>query len=131
MSLPEFTHGFNAFEAQAVVRAIDSGKTDDVYLLDVREDFEVAAVPPLPHAIVIPFRDLDDAFKMWGSAFKTKYGVRKPGKKDRILVYAFNARRAANAALYLGERGYKLTAFLNAKLSEYLESTQSEVDEDL
>ncbi|KAI5690779.1 hypothetical protein MNV84_01212 [Leishmania braziliensis] len=131
MSLPDFTHPFNVYEAQAVVRALEAGRTSGVYLLDVREEFEVKAVPPLPHALVIHFRDLHTAMRMWASSFQSKYGVRKPSKKDRILVYALNQQRAASGASYLVERGYKSAVFLNAKISEYLDSTQNELDEDL
>ncbi|KAK7197358.1 hypothetical protein NESM_000683100 [Novymonas esmeraldas] len=131
MSLPEFTHPFSIYETQAVVRALESGSAAGVYLFDVREDFEVKAVPPLPRAVVVHFRDLEAAMKMWGAPFKNKYGVPKPSKKDRILVYALNARRASSAAAYLVEIGYRHTAYLGATLSEYLDSTQGGLEEDL
>ncbi|AYU76594.1 conserved hypothetical protein [Leishmania major strain Friedlin] len=131
MSLPEFTHAFNVYEAQAVVRALQAGSANGVYLLDVREEFEVQAVRPLPHALVIYFRDFYDAMQMRESAFQRKYGVRKPHKKDRILVYALNQVRASSAATYLAARGYKSVVFLDAKMSEYLDSTQNKLDEDL
>ncbi|KAG5485576.1 hypothetical protein LSCM1_07665 [Leishmania martiniquensis] len=131
MPLPEFTHPFNVYEAQAVVRALAARSMSGVHLLDVREEYEVQAIPPLPQALVIHFRDLNADMRMWDSTFQRKYGVQKPRKKDRILVYAANQRRAASAATYLVECGYKSVVFLNAKMSEYLDLTQNEVDEDL
>ncbi|GET86404.1 hypothetical protein, conserved [Leishmania tarentolae] len=131
MPLPEFTHPFNVYEAQEVVRALQAGTESGVYLLDVREEFEVQAVRPLPHALVIYFRDFHGAIQMRESAFQRKYGVRKPHKNDRILVYALNQLRASSAGSYLHAHGYKFVVFLNAKLSEYLDSTQNKLDEDL
>ncbi|KAG5511122.1 hypothetical protein GH5_07329 [Leishmania sp. Ghana 2012 LV757] len=131
MSLPEFTHPFNVYEAEAVVRALEARGVNGVHLLDVREEYEVQAVPPLPRALVIHFRDLHAAMRMWGSTFHRKYGVQKPHKTDRILVYASNQRRAASGATYLAEFGYKSVVFLNAKMSEYLDLTRNEVNEDL
>ncbi|KAG5510604.1 hypothetical protein JKF63_06902 [Porcisia hertigi] len=131
MSLPDFTHPFNVYEAQAVVRALKSGGTSGVYLLDLREEFEVQALAPLPHALVIHLRDLDASMQMWDKDFRRKYGVRKPRKKDRILVYASNERRAASGSAFLTWHGYKSVVYMNAKMSEYLELTQGELDEDL
>ncbi|KPA77725.1 putative mitochondrial hypothetical protein [Leptomonas pyrrhocoris] len=131
MSLPAFDHPFDVFELQAVVHALDKDRTLGVYILDVREDYEVAAVPPLPHAIVMPMRDFEKALNMWGSEFQRRYNARKPGKKDRIVVYAYNGIRAAAAAMMLNNRGYKQAVYLNATLAAYLEQTQNELNEDL
>jgi rhodanese-related sulfurtransferase len=131
MSLPSFDHAFNVQELQAVVHALDKGRTDGVFIIDAREDFEVAAVPPLRHALVIPIRDIERALKMWGSEFQKKYNARKPAKKDRIVVYALNGRRAMSAAAMLEGLGYKHTVCLASTLMEYLEQTQNEVDDDL
>lgn len=131
MSLPTFDHPFNVYELQAVAHALEKGRADGVYLIDVREDFEIAAVAPLPHAVVVPMRELEKAFHMWGTEFRSKYKARKPDKKDKLVLYALNARRANSAAGLLQARGYRNVAFLNAKLEEYLQLTQNEVDEDL
>lgn len=131
MSIPQFDHHFNPYELQAVVHALDKGRADGVYIIDVREEFEVAAVRPIPHALVIPMRYLEKAFSMWGSEFQKRYNARKPSKTDRIVVYALNGRRAAAGASMLQARGYKNTVCLGASLSEYMELTQNELDEDL
>ncbi|KAL7705063.1 Rhodanese-like domain containing protein [Lotmaria passim] len=131
MSLPSFDHSFSAYELQAVVRAVNNGGVDGIYILDVREDFEVAAMPPLAHAVVIPMRELEKAFNMWKSEFRSKYKARKPTKKDRIVVYALNGRRAHAAAAILNGHGYTNTVALNCKFTEYLELTHNELDGDL
>ena len=89
MSLPSFDHSFSAYELQAVVRAVNNGGVDGVYILDVREDFEVAAMPPLAHAVVIPMRELEKAFNMGKSEFRTKYKARKIGRgawRERVTI---------------------------------------------
>lgn len=131
MSLPDFDHPFNAYELQAVVHALDKGRASGVFIIDVREDFEIASVPPLPHALVIAMRDLETSFNMWGSTFQTKYNARKPSKNDKLVLYALNGRRANSAASILQARGYRHVVCLGAKLSEYLDLTQNELDEDL
>ncbi|KPI89709.1 hypothetical protein ABL78_1202 [Leptomonas seymouri] len=131
MSLPKFDHPFSVDELQAVIHALDKGRADKVYVIDVREDFEVDAVPPLPQATVIPMRDLEKALNMWGSDFQREYNAKKPGKKDRIVLYALNARRAMSASSIMNALGYKYAVCLADTFAEYMERTQGKLDEDL
>lgn len=131
MSTPVFDHSFNSFEVQAVIRALDGGRTSNVFIWDIRDAFERSSWKPLPHAVLVPMGELKMALDMRSSAFETKYRSRKPNTKDKILIYCATQARSGVAVGYLKSRGYVNVVAMQDSLPDYYANTQNNLDEDL
>jgi len=79
----------------------------DIVVLDVRSRDELKEIEPLPTAVNVPIDEVDGAFKLSGSEFKSKYGFEKPEKTKRILVYCKLGMRAQKAGEALQKVGYQ------------------------
>lgn len=112
--------GKNFYELDAIVHARRNGGGEDYTIIDVRDADERLSEGAIPTSINIPANELKSAMKMRSTAFEKKYGVRKPTKKDKIILYCRTSQRSTFSAIYLVNEKYEQVFYLVGGHEEWL-----------
>lgn len=128
---PEYVTPVSVYEVEAITREKADGKASTTYIIDVRDKYEVEDDGMVPQAIHIPVRELNEALRMSGGSFEKRYGVHKPGKRDRIVLYCNSGRVSSSAELYFTNEGYKRVSHIQGGYEEWKKMHKNELDEDL
>nr|CCC95888.1 hypothetical protein, unlikely [Trypanosoma congolense IL3000] len=121
----------NKFHMHALLKSKKNGGSKDVFIIDVREPFEVERYGTIPFATHMPSSEVRNAFRMSPAGFKAKYKVRMPKLSDKIVFFDQRQGRAAAAADMLQSLGYKAATFLADGYGKWSEYGGNEDDEDL
>ncbi|KER20167.1 hypothetical protein T265_15379, partial [Opisthorchis viverrini] len=83
-------------------------RTKNVMLIDVRDPVELEESGRIDGAINIPLDGVEQAFQMEPADFQKKYGVAKPDKSDKNIVFSCRSGKRSLLALKIANRlGYK------------------------
>ncbi|XP_072045921.1 uncharacterized protein [Amphiura filiformis] len=94
-------------------------KKDNVYVIDVREPWEVVEEGSITNALNIPMGYLGFALKMDAESFEKQYGRRKPGPMDEIGFISWQGLRSAGCQLLAQELGYIKSRHFRGGMEKY------------
>lgn len=95
---------------------------ENVRLVDVRNAWELVQVGKIGPSINIPLSDVESAFKLNGTEFKSTYGIEKPALDDCNLVFhCKSGRRSLKAAEIVQNLGYKCPKSLDGGFTAWKE----------
>lgn len=97
---------------------IDLMKKPTFILLDVRRPEEVQ-YGMIPTACNIPLDQLENALKLDNQEFKKKYGIRKPNKDDKMIIYCHSGFRSHSACELALAVGFKDVSNYKGSWSEW------------
>lgn len=121
----------NYYELEAIVHARRNGAGKEYTIIDVRDPDERESEGFVATSINIPAYDLKDAMKMRSGAFEKKYGVAKPSKKDKIILYCNKGQRSSFSAEYLINEKYEKVSYLYGGYEEWHKHQQNAEEADL
>ncbi|ORC84339.1 putative heat shock protein 67B2 [Trypanosoma theileri] len=121
----------NVFEMEALIKSKKEGKNSDVFLVDVRDKFEVEEYGSIPYSIHIPSQEIRHAFRMSESEFRGKYNSRMPRKFDKIVFYDQRNGRSSIAVEVVNAIGFKKATYFAGGYTEWIDKKKNAVDEDL
>ncbi|KAM8709773.1 hypothetical protein ACLKA7_016558 [Drosophila subpalustris] len=78
----------------------------EIYLIDVRNQDELAATGKIPASLNIPLPDLDKALKLSSQDFKQNYGREKPENDADIIFTCRSGKRAQDAEVIAKNAGF-------------------------
>ncbi|KAH9586377.1 Rhodanese-like domain [Trypanosoma melophagium] len=121
----------NLFEMEALVRSKKERKNSDVFIVDVRDKFEVEEYGTIPFSLHIPLSEIRRAFRMSESEFRGRYNSRMPRKSDKLVFYDQRNGRAATAVEVVNTFGFVKATYFSGGFSEWIKKREQAVDEDL
>ncbi|ESS65747.1 hypothetical protein TCDM_05715 [Trypanosoma cruzi Dm28c] len=119
------------FEMEALVKSKMEGENSDVYIIDVRDGFEVEEFGSIPFSVHIPSTEVRRAFRLREAEFMGNYKSRMPRKFDKIVFYDQRSGRAATAVEVVEAMGYQRATYFSDGFSEWKSKSGRSADEDL
>ncbi|KAH8398821.1 hypothetical protein KR222_007973 [Zaprionus bogoriensis] len=78
----------------------------EIYLIDVRNEDELAATGSIPASLNIPLPKLEQALKSEDAEFSQTYGRAKPAKDAQIIFSCRSGRRVVDAEKIAKNEGF-------------------------
>ncbi|RNF10876.1 putative heat shock protein 67B2 [Trypanosoma rangeli] len=119
------------FEMEALVKSKREGKNKDVFIVDVRDNFEVEEHGSIPFSLHIPSSELRRAFRLNEAEFMGKYKSRMPRKSDKIVFYDQRSGRAATAVEVVESMGYQMATHFSEGFNGWEAKSGRTAEEDL
>ncbi|KAH8925549.1 Rhodanese-like protein [Atractiella rhizophila] len=111
------------------LKPITDQPNDDILLIDVREQDEVAA-GAIPSAVNLPLSSFPDSLLMDEGQFVQKFGFRKPGKDACIIVNCRSGKRSETALQEMKAKGWKNVRNYEGSWLDWVERSKGSSDQD-
>ncbi|KEG12001.1 putative heat shock protein 67B2 [Trypanosoma grayi] len=119
------------FEMEALVKSKREGKNKDVFIIDVRDKFEVDQYGSIPFSVHIPSGEVRQAFRMNAAEFQGKYNSRMPRRSEKMVFYDQRSGRAATAVEVVERLGYKIATYFSEGFHGWSQKAERTPNEDL